>query len=280
VCENPEQNCTSSAYGDSANPMNPYTFTPTLAGGGITGKKAAGEVKASQTISGAPALPVGNFQAGGGAAVDMWRIKLVGGDQVKFAVNYPVGNSYEFDLYAPGTTDTTFPQATPVDYAVTNSGTDTGVITVQAPYTGNFVLAVCENPEQNCTSSAYGDSANPMNPYTFASGFIKGPGTSVTFKLSASKVAYGSEKSLKLSVAVRTQFSGQLAGTVKLETGRKTICTVKISSSGTGTCSPSSERLLGVGTYSVTASYGGTPSFPPAKSKAAKLTVIRKRHHG
>jgi hypothetical protein len=164
-----------------------------------------------------------------------------------------------------------------VDYAVTNAGTDTGVITVQAPYTGNFILAVCENPEQNCTSSAYNDSTSPMNPYTFTPRFLKGPGTTVTFKLSASRVAYGSEKSLKLSVRVSTKFSGQLAGTVTLKAGKKRICAVKISSAGKGTCSPSSRRLLAVGTYSVAAFYGGTASFPPSRSKAAKLIVTRKK---
>jgi hypothetical protein len=231
----------------------------------------------SHMIAGAPALVFGAQQAGGGAGADFWRIKLVGGDQVKFAVDYPVNNEYEFDIYAPGTTGTTFGQATPLDNAETNPGTDTGVITLQAPYTGNFILAVCENPDQNCTSSAFNNSTNPMNPYTFTPGFIKGPGTTVTFKLSASRVAYGSEKSLKLSVAVSTKFSGPLAGTVTLKAGRKRICAVSISSAGKGTCSPSSWRLLAVGTYSVTAFYGGTASFPPSSSKSAKLIITKKK---
>jgi hypothetical protein len=164
-----------------------------------------------------------------------------------------------------------------VDLAVTNSGTDTGVITVRAPYTGNFILSVCEDPSQNCTSSAFGDSTSPMNPYTFTPRFFKGPGSTVTFRLSASRVAFGSEKLLKLSVAVSTKFPARLAGTVTLKAGRKTICAARISAAGKGTCSPSSWRLLAVGTYSVTAFYGGTASFPPAASKAAKLTITKRK---
>jgi hypothetical protein len=231
----------------------------------------------SHTIAGAPALAFGSEQTGGGAAVDFWRMKLVGGDQVSFSVSYPVDNYYEFDMYAPGVTDTTFPQATPVASAVTNSGTDTGVISLHAPRAGNFILAVCEDPASNCTSSAFGNSTSPMSPYTFTPRFFKGPGTAVTLRLSAAKIAYGSEKSLRLSVKVTSQFAGPLAGTVTLRAGRKTICSARLSAKGQGSCSPSSGKLLAVGTYSVTAAFGGTPSFPPSTSKAAKLTITKKR---
>jgi len=277
VCENPIQDCTDSAFGNTTHPENPYTFTPTLVGGGITGTKASGEVKASATIARSPALPIGHFEAGGGNGADFWRIKLVGGDQVRFAVNYPVNHTYEFDLYAPRTTDTTFPQATPLTQALTNSGTDVGFFTIQAPFTGNFILAVCENPIQDCTDSAFGNTTHPENPYTFTPRFLRGPGVTVTLKLSTSRVAYGNEKSLKASVVVSTKLYGHLYGRVTIRAGRKRICTVRISSTGKGTCSPSSQTLLAVGTHWVRAAYTGTASFPPATSKATKLIITKRK---
>jgi hypothetical protein len=164
VCENVSP-CTSVDSGFGTNPMNPYTFTPTRAGG-PSKTQGAGEVKASPTIAKAPALPLAQFEAGGGNAADFWRVSLVGGDQVKFAVTYRQGNTYEFDLYAPGTTDGSFPNATPVDSAQTNSQVGTADLTLQAPRTGNFVFVVCENVSP-CSSVDSGFGTNPMNPYTF-----------------------------------------------------------------------------------------------------------------
>ncbi len=229
---------------------------------------------ASHTIAGAEELSLGDEQSGGGGAVDFWLIKLTGGDRVLFSVQEPAG-SYAFNLYAPGTTDVQFPTATPVEIAATDQQASDD-ITLQAPYSGTFILAVCENSaDSDCSNTATGSGTNPMNPYTFTPNLVGGPGTTTSLKLSASRLIYGDEKVLKFSVTVRAQFSkSHPTGTVTVEVGKKRICRIKLSA-GRGTCSPSSQVLLSAGTYHVVAAYGGSRSFSASVSKSLTLTVTK-----
>lgn len=76
-------------------------------------------------------------------------------------------NSFIFDFYAQGTTDATFPKATAFTSGWTNNHTKSTFI-LQAPYTGTFVLAACENviPCSVASKNAV------MNPYTFTTRLI------------------------------------------------------------------------------------------------------------
>ncbi len=274
VCENTGgYDCSYTDSGYGTNPMNPYTFTPTVIGNAC-GSSPTGEVQARATIAAASQLGLGNCQAGGGGPIDFWLVQLTGGDQVQFSVQEP-GDYYYFELYAPGTTDAGFGSATPVATAYTDSASSDD-ISLQAPYTGTFVLAVCENTGgYDCSYTDSGYGTNPMNPYTFTPTLTGGPATTTSLKLSASSVTYGKEEALKLSVTVTAQFSSaQPTGTVTIKAGSKTICTVKLSD-GTGTCSPSSQKLLAVGTYQFVASYGGSKTFSASASKAATLKVVK-----
>ncbi len=276
VCENSSNyNCGNVDSGSGNNPMQPYTFTPTLIAGGITGKKATDEVKASPRIAKAPALKLGNFEAGGGNAADFWRLSLVGGDKVQIAVASPEFNYFNFALYASGTNDTNFPQATAVSEATTNYNSGTNILTVQAPRSGNFVFVVCENASNyNCGNVDSGSGNNPMQPYTFTPTLVGKPGTKATLKLSKSSLTDGSEKSLKFSVTVTGRY-GTPTGTVTIKAGKKTICTAKLSK-GFGKCSPSSNTELGAGTYSIVASYGGNGTYAASKSKSSKLKIAKR----
>jgi hypothetical protein len=172
ICQDPQsESCTSVYSGSGENPMLPYTYTTALVGGGVTAAQAAGETGASPTIAGAQALSLDHFEAGGGTALDFWTVSLAAGDEVHFHVT-PGPNSegdYDFELYAPGTNDTTFPQHKPVattqDTEYDSSGPTE--LTLKAPYTGDFVLAACENIETDCRDLDSGTGTNPMNPYTF-----------------------------------------------------------------------------------------------------------------
>ena len=53
-------------------------------------------------------------------------------------------NSYYFDLYVPTTNDANFPKATAFTSGATNHQAK-ATVTLQAPYTGTFILAICEN---------------------------------------------------------------------------------------------------------------------------------------
>ncbi len=171
-----------STPGDIANPMNPYTFATTL----IASPCSASEQRATSTIAGAPSLSVGNCEAGGGENVDYWKVQLNGGDQVQIDTTNTAPSYWgdRFELYAPGTSDGSFRASPPVSSGrVGNGGPST--ITLQAPYTGTFILAVCEDSQGNAPDcrtavppagqSTPGDIANPMNPYTFATTLIASP---------------------------------------------------------------------------------------------------------
>jgi Bacterial Ig-like domain (group 3) len=165
VCENTANyDCSNTDSGSGTNPMNPYTFTPTI----LTNPcgTGTGEVEAGGSIASASLFSIPNCQAGGGQHVDFWLVKLTGGDQVTFSVTEP-GQTYDFDLYPPGTTDADFADTAPATIAATN-GSSPDSITLQAPYTGTFVLAVCENTANyDCSNTDSGSGANPMSPYTF-----------------------------------------------------------------------------------------------------------------
>jgi Bacterial Ig-like domain (group 3) len=275
VCENTNGDCRSVDSNSGLNPMQPYTFTPTLVHGGIPARVAARETRAATTIARAPRIGVGNFEAGGGNLIDFWRVSLNKGDRVQLATTTPSGTPqnvttvYNFELFLPGTTDGSFPQRPPVAAANTfGNTTDTLVLT--APRTGTFVFAVCENTNGDCRGVDSSSGLDPMQPYTFTTRLIGGKETQVSLKLSASAVTFGHEKSLKFSATVRALFGGRPTGKVAISDGKKTVCTVKLVN-GKGTCSPSSSTLIPAGKYSITGSYSG--NFLSSRSAPVALTV-------
>jgi hypothetical protein len=69
-------------------------------------------------------------------------------------------------LFPPGTTDANFSSSAPVDGATSVPAVGSAdPIAVQAPYTGTFLLAVCQDPYTPCSGEA--NNHNPIDPYTF-----------------------------------------------------------------------------------------------------------------
>ena len=158
--------------------MSPYTFTPTLVGGGIKASVGSKETRASDTIAKAPVTPLGNFESGGGQPVDFWKVKLLGGDKVQLALSLPANvccsSSYDFNLYPPGTTDTKFPQVAPVANVSVDNSTKSTVV-LQAPRSGTFTLAICQNVSGDCRGTRLRTLArNPMSAYTFTPTLVGG----------------------------------------------------------------------------------------------------------
>jgi len=233
------------------------------------------------TIATAGTLTIGPEETGGGGVIDFWKVQLTGGDQVQFSTTQPVyepgtaiNTNYSYELYAPGTTDSSFPGATPITYSDT-FGTANSVFTLRAPSTGTFILAVCENATDNCGTAVSGQSLNPMQPYTFTTTLVGGPETATSLRLSPASITYGHEKILAAKVTVTARFGGRPAGTVTIMAGKKRVCTTKLSR-GKGECHPASGSLLRPGKYSIVAFYGGSKSFARSESKAVSLK-IRKR---
>ena len=93
----------------------------------------------------------------------------------------------------------------------------------------------------------------------------------VTLTASASKVTYGAEQSAHLIATVSATASGTPTGTVAVTApGGGALCTINLAN-GTGTC-PLTATRLPVGTESLTAAYGGDPSYLPA-SGTGTVTV-------
>lgn len=177
VCENASPDCRNVDSGGGYNPMGPYTFTPTLVSGGVNPKVGAKETRATTTIAKAAVTPVGNFEAGGGNGIDFWKVPLKKGNQVQIVAQMPYSGccgSYHFELYKPGTTDTTFPQHAPVSAAATSQGSTQATLFLKAPATGTFIFAVCENASPDCRNVDSGGGYNPMSPYTFMPTLVKG----------------------------------------------------------------------------------------------------------
>jgi hypothetical protein len=155
-------------------PVPPYTFTSALVNGGIGADCAATEAKASKTIGDTHSLLSGACETGGGNAIDFWDVELGAGEQLTMPVSPPSSSGVEFDLYASGTTDTSFTQAVPVD-SDTVSGGGLGTATLTAADAGRYVVAVCEpgpaGTTADCRAIQTGggrDFTLPMRPYTFA----------------------------------------------------------------------------------------------------------------
>jgi hypothetical protein len=171
VCQNVSGDCRSVISGGN-NPMGPYTFTPTLINGGVNPTVGAKETRAATTIATAAVTPVGNFEAGGGNAIDFWEVRLNGGSTVQLSIQTPYPGSgpyasYHFELYKPGTTDTTFPQNPPVVAAATPGGSTQAILFLKAPTTGTFIFAVCQNVSGDCRNVDSGGGTYPMGAYTF-----------------------------------------------------------------------------------------------------------------
>jgi hypothetical protein len=271
VCENvADGNCANVEAGSGTDPMAAYTFAATWLNH-VTAAHAARETKVSTTIKGAKVMPLGNYESGGGGPIDFWKVSLQRGDQVQFNLNYNQ-SEYEFALYSPKVTDANFGNAT----AVTSVGTmyygiAESSVSLTAPSTGTFVLAVCENvADGNCGNVVAGSGTNPMDEYTFTTARTGGLESGTVLGLSASAVKYGSEKSLKLSVKVVSAYGNPVTGKVGISDGKKTICVVKLSG-GKGSCHLAGGKLLGVGKYSLVAYYGG--NLLASKSSAKVLTV-------
>jgi Bacterial Ig-like domain (group 3) len=97
--------------------------------------------------------------------------------------------------------------------------------------------------------------------------------TKTRLALSTSSVTLGRERAERLVVAVAPQFGGTPAGTVRLKSGTRTICTIVLRS-GKGSCTLTAKELK-PGTYRLIASYPGKGGFTGSASAPRTLRVAR-----
>jgi hypothetical protein len=175
--------------GNAVIPMSKYTFETAVAAT-PTGAEIDEETVPSQTISDLasapditiPASGTGTgFEAGGGHAIDYWNTSLGGGEQIEIGLTPSNGGVYHLELYPSNTTSVA--SNPPLSSVQTAGGSS---VTLWAPYTGNFILAVCEasgwySNFTNCGDVAptvgqpSGNAVIPMSPYTFSTAVAPSP---------------------------------------------------------------------------------------------------------
>jgi hypothetical protein len=138
--------------------------------------------------------------------------------------------------------------------------------------TGTLAASSCT--VSGTDSDAFGDTG--VWTYTLV---MNGVATTTSLSVSHSSVSYGDEKSEVFTVTVTGANSTAPSGTVTIKDGSVTLCsttdfTAKSADAITATCSLS-EAQLGVGSYSVTASYSGDDHYNGSSSEAASFSVIK-----
>ncbi len=99
-----------------------------------------------------------------------------------------------------------------------------------------------------------------------------------TFTATGSPATYGAETSLSFSATVTAGGNGMSipnGDTVAVTRGATPLCTITLTS-GSGSCSPSSGTVLGVGSPTVTATFnatGGDPNFVTTATNTTSVTV-------
>jgi Bacterial Ig-like domain (group 3) len=123
-------------------------------------------------------------------------------------------------------------------------------------------------------SASYGGGISFQKSHSTAQTFtVRKATTKTRLALSVSSVTFGQERAERLSVAVAPQFRGTPAGTVRLKSGTRTICTIVLRS-GKGSCTLPATKL-GPGTYRLTAKYAGKNGFAGSVSAPRTLKVVK-----
>jgi hypothetical protein len=130
-------------------------------------------------------------------------------------------------------------------------------------------------PGTIAVTAFYGGGISFQRSHSLAETFkVRKATTRTRLALSRSSVTFGQERAERLSVTVTPQFGGTPAGTVRLKTGARTVCTIVLRS-GKGSCKLTAKELK-PGTYRLTASYLGKGGFTGSASAPRKLKVARR----
>jgi WD40 repeat protein len=163
-------------------------------------------------------------------------------------------------------------------------GTPTGTVTVSAgPVTvceavldagsGDCTLGQLTLPagSHQLTATYSGDSTYVSSASAGGTLTVSKVRSRTSVSISRTRLAYGQERSEKLSVTVAPQYAGVPAGKVIVRAGKATICVLTLRS-GRGTCRFSA-RQLRPGKYHLTAAYAGNRNFDASSGSSVLITV-------
>ncbi len=111
------------------------------------------------------------------------------------------------------------------------------------------------------------------------------PATSSTsLTVSPSSTSYGDERSVIISATVTSGTTGPPTGSVTVQNGGNTVCTIVLQPSGpniaAGVCPALSGTQLPHGSYALTANYPGDGNFQSSVSSAQPLTIANRATQG
>ena len=127
----------------------------------------------------------------------------------------------------------------------------------------------CASPG-NCAAGGFaGDASQRMQAFVVD----QSTATATALTLSAAKIRLGHEQTERLAVLVKARTSGTPSGTVTVKAGAATVCVIKLAG-GKGTCTLKASQLR-VGSYQLTAAYGGSQVYGTSMSARHTLTVTK-----
>ena len=107
--------------------------------------------------------------------------------------------------------------------------------------------------------------------------------SSTTLSLSSSTAAFGNESSVRISASVTSGTSGSPTGSIAVDNGGNTACTIVLVANGpntaTGSCSVS-DTGLSLGSHPLTADYPGDGNYQGSISSAHSLLITNQTDHG
>ena len=106
--------------------------------------------------------------------------------------------------------------------------------------------------------------------------------SSTSLTVSPSSISYGDESSVSISTTVTSGTSGSPTGSVTVQNGGNTVCTITLQPAGpntaVGSCPTLSGTQLPPGSYALTANYQGDGNYQSSASSAQPLTIANGAH--
>jgi len=111
--------------------------------------------------------------------------------------------------------------------------------------------------------------------YSAARAFVvkEATASATTLSLAKATATYGDEQTVQASVTVSSGDGGTPTGTATISAGSRRLCATKLTSGAASCALPAA--ALSVGTYQLTASYGGDSTFVASDSPSSTLTVSK-----
>ena len=167
-----------------------------------------------------------------------------------------------------------------------NAGTPSGTVVVAA---GATTLCTIALPATSCSSETPALLAGSTTAYSVTASYpgVSGLGASTSppqtlsvdpanstasLSLSTPSVTYGDEQAVSFTAEVSPQYSGTPTGTISVETGRTTLCTIALPATS---CSATDPTVLAASTTDddIQAFYSGDSNFEGSTSTDESLTV-------